>query len=92
MRPKRKWHRLFSTKLYIVENPKGMDDPSCESTIVTDISGSTVTAKPGKIPHVFVLHTAENKKLELQAENDDEMVQWIQAIRRCAGSGGAPGR
>ena len=90
MRPKRKWHRLFSSKLYIVENPKDIDDPSCESTIVADITGSSVTAKPGKIPHLFVLITAENKKIDLQAENDDEMVQWIQAIRRCAG--GAPGR
>ena len=49
-----------------------------------------MTAKQGKISHVVVWMTAENKKIDLQAENDDEMVQWIQAIRRCAG--GAPGR
>jgi hypothetical protein len=38
----------------------------------------------------MILATADGKRLELQAENEDEMVQWIQAIKRCAA--GAPGR
>lgn len=87
---RRRWHRLFSTKLYAVDNPKSADDPSCESTVIIDVTGATVACKPGHVPHVIILVPSNGKRLELQAENEDEMVQWIQAIKRCAA--GAPGR
>jgi hypothetical protein len=89
-RRKRRWHRLFSTKLYAIDNPKSSEDPSCDSTVITDVTGATVACKPGPAPHVIILVTTDGKRLEFQAENEDEMVQWIQAIKRCAA--GAPGR
>jgi hypothetical protein len=59
--------------------------------IVCDIFQANVVAKPGNMPHKFIITTSSNQKVELQAENEDEMVKWITAIRRCAnGAGGRP--
>eukprot|EP01035_Chromulina_nebulosa_P023201 gene23201-30075_t len=51
----RKWHRLYESKLYVIENS----------------STSTTSTNKGK-------------RLEFQADNEDEMISWIYALRRCA--------
>lgn len=85
---KRKWHRLYSTKLYTVDI--ALNQPSCTMEVVCDVSEASVSVKPGEIPYVFIIGTKEGNRLEFQAESEDEMVLWITAIRRC--STVAPGR
>lgn len=82
VRRRRKWHRLYGTKLYIMEAVSNA--PSCNMEIVCDVLDSTVCAKPGEMPHKFIIATSGGSRIELQAENEDEMVKWISALRRCA--------
>ena len=85
---KRKWHRLFASKLYTVEVVT--NSAECNMEIVCDIFEANIAAKPGDMPHKFIITTKNNQKVELQAENEDEMVKWIAALRRC--SNGIAGR
>lgn len=88
-RRRRKWHRLYATKLYTVEVIA--NSAECNMEIVCDVFHSTVATKLGDMPHKFIVTTTGNQKVELQAENEDEMVKWITSIRRCAnGAGGRP--
>lgn len=85
----RKWHRLYSTKLYVVEPAIGQ--PSCSMETICDITECSVTTKPSsEIPYVFVIASREGTRYEFQAESEDDMVLWISAIRRCAVT--TPGR
>ena len=85
---KRKWHRLYASKLYTVEVIT--NSAECNMEIVCDVFEATIVAKPGDMPHKFIITTKNNQKVELQAENEDEMVKWITALRRC--SNGLAGR
>lgn len=87
-RRRRKWYRLYATKLYTVEVIA--NSAECNMEIVCDVFQSSIIAKPGDMPHKFIITSSTNQKIELQAENEDEMVKWITAIRRCAN--GAAGR
>jgi hypothetical protein len=42
-----------------------------------------VTLSPGRHPFAFAIADGAGGRLELQAENEDDMVKWITAIRRC---------
>jgi hypothetical protein len=86
-----RWYRLFATKLYYVKFTP--EELSCSMEVVADITGCTVSAKPGDMPFLFSVTPAAPKgasEIDFQAENEDEMVLWITAIRRCSVS--APGR
>ena len=87
---KRKWHRLYTTKLYVIEAVPGA--PSCNMDVVCDIDSALIAAKPGRTPHKFYIVTSNGKKHEFQAENDDELVKWISALKRCASGGVNLGR
>ena len=85
---KRRWYRLYATKLYYVKfNP---DELSCSMSVIADMSGCSVCAKPGDMPFLFGVTPTGLSEIDFQAENEDEMVLWITAIRRCSVS--APGR
>ncbi len=85
----RRWHRLYSTKLYIVEVVP--HDATCSLNIFCDVSGCTVFMKSTEeSPYTFTIITKDNNKHEFQAESEDEAVLWISAIRRC--STATPGR
>lgn len=85
-RRRRVWHRLYGTKLYTVSDPR-KDLPSCESTLVCDVSGAEVTARVPQssrdMPYIFVISTAAGAQVQLQAECQDELVAWIAAVKRC---------
>ena len=46
---------------------------------------ATVSLTPSRVPFSFVLAYSEptSGRIELQAENEDDMVKWVTAIRRC---------
>ncbi len=85
----RKWHRLYGTKLYSVSLEANAYDDSktCSFQILTDVTNAAITAKPGDTPFFFSIHTDDGSALEFQAENGDEMMQWINALRRCSNGG-----
>lgn len=87
---RRKWHRLYTTKLYTIEAVPGA--PSCNMDVVCDVEGAVIAAKPGKRPHKFYVVTSGGSKHEFQAENDDELTKWIAALKRCATGGFNLGR
>jgi len=63
------------------------DAPSCNFRTICNVLGALISTCPGTIPHKFVINTAEGNKFYLQAENEDEMIKWIWALRRCANGG-----
>ena len=71
----RRWYRLYSSKLYLVELLPNADAPTCTVTIVCDVQGATICAKPGTVPHKFIIATKDGRRFEFQAENEDEMIK-----------------
>lgn len=61
---RRKWHRLYTTKLYVIEAVPGA--PSCNMDVVCDVDSASIVVKPGKMPHKFNIVLANGKKFEFQ--------------------------
>lgn len=81
----RRWYRLYCTKLYVLEIK---NNETCSMETICDVVSSEIKAKLCDLPYTFAIVTKAGVKIELQAENEDEMVKWISALRRC-GTGGA---
>ena len=77
---KRKWYRLFNGNLYYISSPDDLDPKFC-----CDIRTCSVHARPddSEMPFCFIVLQANGTNLKFQAENDDELMKWISAIRRC---------
>lgn len=75
---KRRWYRLHDGSLYYLAVSAAYDP-----VFVLSLKEASVSLSSGKAPFTFVVEDAEGTRLELQAENEDDMVKWITAIRRC---------
>jgi len=78
----RRWFRLFGTKLYKLDMSLGG-----EFREVCDVYGAAIEARPGSVPHKIVITTKSEDTFVFQAENNDNAMMWIWALRRC-GAGG----
>ena len=80
--PVRRWHRLHNTTLYMT-SATGTD-----LSALCDIRGAQVSAIPSsKLLFGFKLvfpSGVAGRALEFQAENEDEQVAWLSALRRCS--------
>lgn len=63
---RRKWHRLYSTKLYTVEVSDAVDSLACTMNVLCDVGNCAVNFKPGDLPFAFTITTKEQQKIELQ--------------------------
>lgn len=61
---KRRWYRLFATTLYYVKFKR--EDLSCSMEAVADMSGCSVTAKPGDMPFLFTITPKGSNEIALQ--------------------------
>lgn len=78
---KRKWYRLYRGSLYYISGPADLDPKySCD---VRTCSVHARSDASGDLPYCFVVVQANGTNLKFQAENDDELLRWISAIRRC---------
>jgi hypothetical protein len=66
-RRKRKWHRLFSSKLYIVDIlPNAL---TCTTELVCDMTHSKISIQPSRKPFKFTIITPENKTVVFQVRS-----------------------
>ncbi len=79
----RRWYRLFGTALY----RSGTNPRENQFKLICDVYGAEISAKPGSVPHKIALLTISGMSFEFQADNDDEAIMWIWALRRCANGG-----
>jgi len=78
----RNWYRLHGGNLYVIKDEsEGANELNNE--FLCDVKTCTAVAKPGRVPFCFIIVNDDGYRLELQAENEDEMVRWIAAVRRC---------
>jgi len=78
----RNWYRLHGGSLYVIKDERAGEN-DLGSEFLCDVRSCSAVAKPGRVPFCFIIVNDEGYRLELQAENEDEMVRWIAAIRRC---------
>lgn len=79
----RRWFRLFESTLYKLDTSIGG-----EFSEVCNVVGATVQAKPGSVPHKFIITTKSDENFVFQAENADNAMMWVWALRRCGARGG----
>ena len=97
---KRKWHRLHNGALYVVED--SADSTTAEERKVCDLRGCTIArgthaggaTTAGVLAGAFAFGVVkpDGHRLALQAENDDELIKWISALRRSTKLAAAPQR
>jgi hypothetical protein len=87
----RSWYRLYGQKLYVAKpGPESVD-----WEMILPIHGASVSAVvESDSPHLFRITPAAaaaaastSSYYELQADNDDELYQWLTALRRWSRSG-----
>jgi len=60
-----------------------------DTQVVCDVSGAVVSHVGEGALFGFRLTLAGGRRsFDFQAENEEELVKWVQALRRCAGAGG----
>lgn len=62
--PIRKWHRLYTTKLYTVS--LAPDQPTCLIDVVCEIGQCLVSVKLGDAPYVFTICTPDGGRFDFQ--------------------------
>jgi hypothetical protein len=94
---RRKWHRLYGTQLYVFEHASARllqtsGNAACEVILLCDMKDSMVSVCTNSegLPHMFTIQTVAGKTHEFQGENEDALVKWVSALRRCSGIRASP--
>ena len=95
---RRQWFRLHQNLLNVVissssggnnKSSSGGSFSTTDTQVVCDVSGAVVSHVGEGALFGFRLTLAGGRRsLDFQAENEEELVKWVQALRRCAGAGG----
>ena len=64
---KRRWYRLFATKLYYVKFKP--EELSCSMEVVADMSGCAAAAKPGDMPFLFSITPQGAAEIDFQVRS-----------------------
>lgn len=70
---RRKWHRLHDGALYVVD--------AADERRLCKMAGCAVH-RGNAGPFAFAIVRPDGHRLSFQAENDDELIRWISALRR----------
>jgi hypothetical protein len=66
---------------------------TCTMELVCDVTNTHIGIQTSRKPFKFSISWPQRKKpLIFQAENEDEQVKWVQALRRCTHNAQMPGR
>ena len=82
--PKRRWHRLHGGALYYF-------DVTSKDKKLLDLDGCSVVRGADRVDNfggafAFAVIAEDGSRLCLQAENEDERLRWVSALRRATGA------